>query len=137
MQKFMKKYPIGSVAIGVLQVADAFVLFLNGGAATNTTLTFASFEFLWALISLVVLIRVKQRATRVLASVFFAYNASGWLLAFFLGAGSESFTVPVWAVVFGGVFGCMYAASALYVARQPAIAVYSRVRAPLSSQLER
>lgn len=100
-------------------MVDACVLYLNRGVAGNVTLFLSSFEFLWAIVSLVVLIRVKQSATRVLALVFFAYNASGWLLSFFIDAPTAPITVPIWYVVFGGVFGAVYAASSVYVAKQP------------------
>lgn len=116
----MKKYPAGGTVIGVMQVVDACILYASHGVASNVTLVLSSVEFLWAIVSLVVAIRVTQRATRILASVFFTYNASGWLLAFFVTAPTSPITVvPIWYVLFGGLFGLSYAASSIYVAKQP------------------
>lgn len=115
----MKKYLVGACAIGVMQVVDACILYANQGIASGVTLALSSVELIWAVVSLVVAIRVKQRATRFLAAAFFAYNAFGWLLAFFVTAPTPPVTVPIWYVVFGGLFGLSYVASSVYVAKQP------------------
>lgn len=115
----MKKYSVGGIAIGIMQVVDACLLYYSHGVTSSATLVLSSIEFLWAIVSFVVLVRVKQPATRVLASAFFAYNASGWLLAFFITAPTAPITVPIWYAVFGGLFGLGYAAGSIYVAKQP------------------
>jgi hypothetical protein len=115
----MKTYPIGGAAIGIAQVIDAVVLFKNNGACESVSIALSSIEFIWAIVSLVVLIRVKHKATRLLAFAFFAYNVFGWLLAIFVVPQATSVVVPLWYVVLGGIFGLAYGASSVYVAKQP------------------
>ena len=115
----MRKYPIVGVAIGAMQVADAAILFFHECAAVPVTLAFAIIEFVWAIVSVVVLFRVTDRPTRILAGIFCAYNLVGWLLAAVVYSKAEPVTVPVCFVVFGGLFGAAYAASALRISRRP------------------
>jgi hypothetical protein len=115
----MHKYSIGGTAIGMMQVVDAGILYSNNGACEGISLALSGVEFLWAVTSLVVAIRVKHPPTRLLAIVFFAYNVFGWLLGLFVVAPSTPVIVPLWFVIFGGVFGLSYAASSVYVAKQP------------------
>lgn len=114
----MKKYLIGSVAIGIMQVVDAGVLYSNDGAALGVSLVLSGMEFLWAITSLVVAIRVKHLPTRMLSIVFFSYNVLGWLTGLFLPS-TTPVIVPMGLVVLGGVFGFAYAASSAYAAKQP------------------
>jgi hypothetical protein len=115
----MHKYSIGGTAIGIMQVVDAGILYSNNGACEGISLALSGVEFLWAITSLVVAIRVKHPPTRLLAIAFFAYNVFGWLLGFFMATQSTSVIVPMWFVIFGGVFGLAYASSSVYVAKQP------------------
>lgn len=115
----MRTYSIGSAAIGVTQVIDAAILFKNNGACDSVSITFSSIEFIWAIVSLVALIRAKQRATRLLALAFFGYNVFGWLLAILVVPQTAPVVVPLWFVVFGGIFGLAYGVSSAYVAKQP------------------
>lgn len=102
-----------------MQVVDAGILYSNNGAGEGISLALSGVEFLWAITSLVVVIRVKQLPTRLLAIAFFAYNVFGWLLSLFITTPSTSVIVPMWFVIFGGVFGLAYAVSSVYVAKQP------------------
>ncbi|WP_415878124.1 hypothetical protein [Methylomonas sp. TEB] len=114
----MRKYAIASSAIGVMQLIDAGILYSNNGVCEDISLVLSGIEFIWAITSLVVLVRVKHPPTRLLALAFFAYNAFGWLLSLFIISPAEP-VVPIWFVLFGGVFGMTYAASALFVAKHP------------------
>jgi hypothetical protein len=115
----MHKYSIGGIAIGIMQVVDAGILYSNNGACEGISLALSVVEFLWAIISLVVAIRVKHPPMRLLAIAFIAYNVFGWLLGVFTATPSASVIVPMWFVIFGGVFGLAYAASSFYVTKQP------------------
>ncbi|MDD5036542.1 MAG: hypothetical protein PHE55_17495 [Methylococcaceae bacterium] len=115
----MHKYSIGGIAIGIMQVIDAGIIYSNGGACKGISLALSGVEFLWAIVSLVVLIRVKQPNTRLLALAFFLYNVFGWLLSIFTATPSIPVIIPMWFVVFGGIFGIVYAASSAYVAKKP------------------
>jgi hypothetical protein len=114
----MTTYPIGGVAIGIMQVIDSVILFKNNGVCENVSTALSGIELIWAIVSLVALIRVKHKATRLLALGFFAYNAFGWSLAIVM-VPQTPVVVPMWFVVFGGVFGVAYGASSVYVAMQP------------------
>jgi hypothetical protein len=116
---YMHKYSIGGTAIGIMQVVDAGILYSNNGAGEGISLALSGVEFLWAVTSLVVAIRVKHPPTRLLAIVFFAYNVFGWLLGWFMVTPTTSAIIPMWFVIFGGVFGLAYAASSVYVAKHP------------------
>ena len=115
----MRKYAIGGIAIGIMQVVDAGILYLNNGACKGISLALFGVEFLWAVTSLIVAIRVKHLPTRLLSLAFFAYNVFGWLLSVFMITPSTPVIVPIWVVVFGGAFGLAYAVSSAYVAKQP------------------
>ena len=115
----MHKYPVGGIAIGTMQVVDAVILYSNNGIPGNSSLVLSLIEFMWAFVSLVVLVRVKKTPTRLLAIVFFAYNVFGWLSAIFVVGSPTSVVVPIWAIVLGGTFGALYAAGSAYVAKQP------------------
>src|SRR2546425_19119 len=101
----MKRYTIGGAVVGLMQVVDAVLLAQRSGAAGGVVLAFAGLEFLWAIVSLVVAIRVSDALTRRLASIFFLYNLFGWGVSIFLGTAA---TVPAWAVYAGGIFGLLY-----------------------------
>ncbi len=107
------------MAIGILQVVDASILYSKNGACEGVSLALSGVEFLWAITSVVVAIRVKHPPTRLLAITFFVYNVFGWLMGLFMTIPSTSFNVPIWFVIFGGVFCITYAASSFYVAKQP------------------
>jgi succinate-acetate transporter protein len=115
----MHKYLIGGSVIGSMQVVDAGILYATNGAAFDLSIAFAGLEFLWAVTSLVVAVRTKHKPTRVLALVFILYNVFGWLLGMFTSTPSMPIIVPVWFVITGGIFGLIYAASSIYVAKQP------------------
>ncbi len=114
----MHKYLSGGITIGFLQMVDAGILYSNNGVCQDVSIAFSGVEFLWAITSLVVAIRVKHQPTRLLAIAFFAYNVFGWLLGLFMTTPSTPVIVPMWFVIFGGVFGLIYAASSTYVAKQ-------------------
>jgi hypothetical protein len=115
----MRAYPTGGAAIGIMQIVDAAILYVNEGVASPTALALATIEFVWALVSLAVLIRTPHRPTKVLAGAFFAYNVFGWLLAAFAIPQTAPFAIPMWFVVVGGIFGVAYATGAIRVAREP------------------
>jgi hypothetical protein len=115
----MRRYLIGGAIIGVLQVIDAVALYLHGGAAQGFSLAFAAVEFIWAIISLVVIFRIKHKLTRVLATAFIGYNLLGWVLSVLIVDLAAPTLVPVWYVVFCGVFGLFYGISSIYLASKP------------------
>jgi hypothetical protein len=115
----MRKYPVGGIAIGIMQVVDAVILFKNDGVCESVSIALSGVEAMWAIVSLGALIRVKHKATRLLALAFFAYNVFGWLLAIFVAPQATPVVVPMWFVVFGGIFGLAYATGSAYVAKQP------------------
>ena len=115
----MGRYLIGSVAIGAMQVADEAILFKNAGVCGDVSLVLSLVEFGWAIVSLIVLIRTKHTPTRVLAVTFLAYNAFGWILSFSVPQATEVVVVPIWFVIFGGIFGMLYGAASAYAARHP------------------
>ena len=114
----MRKYPAGGVVIGALQAADAFVVYRNNGTPGSLTLPFAAVEFFWAIVSLVVLIRVKHGPTRVLALVFFIYNAIGWFLSRSALSPTEPIVIPMKYVAIGGAFGLVYMLWSAWLARE-------------------
>ena len=115
----LRKYPSCGAAIGLMQIIDAAVLLSNRGIAGGISLALSGVEFVWAIVSLVVVFRVKHRPTRVLALAFFAYNALGWAFSIFILHPPALPTIPLWFIIFGGVFGLGYAAGSLYVATKP------------------
>ena len=101
-----------------MQIIDAAVLCSTRGVAGGISLAFSGIEFIWAIVSLVVAIRVKHASTRILALAFFAYNAFGWVVSIFMPLGSPP-TVPLWFVILGGIFGLGYGIGSLYVRTKP------------------
>ncbi len=114
MVRNMNKYATASALVGVLQVVDASNLAHNTGVATSLTMPMATVESIWAIMSLVVAIRARHRATRYLASGFILYIFTGLVGSFFLEFPTNS--IPMLAVYAGGVFGILYAAASIYVA---------------------
>lgn len=115
----MKKFATGSAAIGFFQIADAAILYSNGGVCGEISTAFSFVEFLWAIAALVVIIRVKHLPTRLLAIAFFFYNLVGWVVAASMFDYSVPLVVPLGFILWGGVFGTGYAAASIHVAKQP------------------
>jgi hypothetical protein len=110
---------VGGAAIGAMQVFDAVILFSNNGVGEGISLVLSGIEFIWAVVSFVVLVRIKHKPTRLLALAFVGYNVFGWLLAISALPQGTPMTVPMWFVVLGGIFGAGYSASSVRLARQP------------------
>lgn len=108
----MNKYAAISAPIGLMQVVDAWYLARNTGAVTPLVTILATIEFIWAITSLAVILRVKHRPTRNLAAGFFLYNLAGWIVSFFL----LNTPLPQWTVYAGGVFGFSFAIASVYIA---------------------
>jgi hypothetical protein len=115
----LRKYPTCGAAVGLIEVIDAAALYCNRGVAGGISFALSGIEFVWAIVSLVVIFRVKHRPTRVLALVFFSYNALGWASSIFLIHPPALPSIPLWFVIAGGIFGLGYAAGSLYVASKP------------------
>jgi hypothetical protein len=115
----MHKYAVGGIAIGIMQVVDAIILYSRDGACEGASLALAGIEFIWAVTSLVVAIRASHLPTRLLALAFFAYNLVGWLLGVLGNIEAAQVMVPMWFVIFGGIFGLLYTGSSVYVAKRP------------------
>jgi hypothetical protein len=113
----MHKYAVGGTAIGILQVIDSIVLYSRGGACEGASLALGGIEFIWAVTSLVVAIRVTHLPTRLLALTFFAYNLAGWLLGMQGNNETAQVMVPMWFIIVGGIFGLFYSGSSVYVAK--------------------
>lgn len=114
----MRKYAIGSAAIGAMQLVNAFALYSSNGSRGDMSLVFSIIEFLWTVVSFVVAIRIKHVPTRSLAFTFFAYNEFGWLLSALSDYSSAPVAVPMWFVVFGGFFAIAYTTGSVYVAKK-------------------
>ena len=115
----MRKYPAGGVVVGIVQAAEAFTVYRNQGVVGQTNVVVTFVELLWAVVSLVVLIRVKHRPTRVLAAVFVLYNIAGWILSADVDTSTLPVVIPLRYALIAGVFGVVYALWSLWIARQP------------------
>src|SRR4051812_34467892 len=113
----MRTYLALSAAVGLIQIVDAGLLYADAGIPSGPSVIFFVIELLWALVSLIVLIIVKHRVSRILALCFLLYNVAGWLVGSFLVPPSDA--IPMWAVLAGGLFGLFYAGSSAYAANRP------------------
>lgn len=110
----MRKLLIGNIAIGIMQIVDACILYSNNGSfANDISHLLSGIEFLWAIVSLIVAIRVKYQPVRKLAIAFFAYNVVGWLIGVILmmNGASPLVNISLVFVIFGGLFGIYFAVS--------------------------
>jgi hypothetical protein len=112
-----QKYVVGATAIGVMQVIDAVILIVNSGVVGSATLVLSTIEFVWAVVSIFALIRLKHPRTRILAIAFIAYNVFGWIVGALAAISSHTEATPMWAVYVGGAFGLAYAVGAAYIFR--------------------
>ena len=106
------KYLAGAVCVGFLELVDASLLAENDGnfSAFNDLVSFV--ELSWLIVSIGVLVRVKQPATKLVAHAFVAYAVIGMVVG---GMIASPETVPVPVIVVGGVFGLGYAIASAYV----------------------
>lgn len=106
------KYLLGAVIVGFLELIDASTLASNEGQFTTLNYLVSLIEFSWMIVSILVLVRVKQPTTKLVAHAFVAYAVIGMVVG---GAMDSSGTAPMPVVAVGGLFGLSYAIAAAYV----------------------
>ena len=106
------KYLLGATLVGFLELVDASTLASNEGQFTALNYGVSFIEFVWLFVSILVLVRVKQPTTRLVAHAYVAYAVIGMVV----GAAMEaSGTAPMPVVAVGGLFGLSYAIASAYV----------------------
>jgi hypothetical protein len=104
-----------------MQIIDAVILYTHNCTLTGVSYVFGGIEFVWAIISLVIVFRIGYASTRFLAAAFVIYNLLGWIVGISLVAGSDMQSTPselpifMWFVIVGGIFGLVYSASSIYL----------------------
>jgi hypothetical protein len=106
------KYLLVATIVGFLELIDASTLASNAGVFGPLNYLVSIVELFWLFASILVLIRVKQPTTKLVAHAFVAYAVIGMIVGASIGS-SESAPMPV--VVVGGVFGLSYAIASAYV----------------------
>lgn len=110
----------GSFVVGVGQVVEAWIIRRDGGEMRAPMAAFSLVEFAWAAFSAYLLVTGRLEFARWLAIMFLA----GIPLAIVIGilADPKVFTrepeeirVPKAAALFGGVFGALFATTALFL----------------------
>jgi hypothetical protein len=115
----MKKYLVIGASVGLMQVIDAGILYAHNGVCEGISVALSIPEFLWAIVSIIVVFRVKHLPTRCAAIVFFAYNLIGWILSYSIETTDTTLIIPIWAVLTGGIFGLVYCIYCAYAASKP------------------
>lgn len=110
-------YLVGSVAVGVGQVVDAYAtLRLRGRLVETLTTAFGFIEFAWAGASFVVWHGAQQTLPDWIPVSFIAYVAAGCAVAIVLvvrGHAAEEVRAPIDLTVAGGLFGAFFALAAV------------------------
>lgn len=115
----MQSFPYSelSTIVGVVQAADAVLLYKARGVINKWLVVFSFFEYLWAGISFSAL---SSGAPRWLPMSFVIYIVAGLAYGIFLNShhsssGAAAKAVPMWFVIFGGFFGLYFVAASFYV----------------------
>ena len=106
------KYLLVATIVGFLELIDASTLAGNEGAFQPLNYLVSIIEFFWLFVSILVVVRVKQPATKLVAHAFIAYAVIGMVVG---GSMDASGTAPMPVVVVGGLFGLSYAIASAYV----------------------
>ena len=106
------KYLLVATIVGFLELIDASTLAANEGVFTPLNYLVSMIEFFWLFVSIVVVIRVKQPTTKLVAHAFIAYAVIGMVVG---GSMDTSGSAPMPVVVVGGLFGLSYAIASAYV----------------------
>lgn len=106
------RYLAGGVCVGFLEMVDASLLAENEGNFSAFNYLVSVVELCWLVVSIVVLLRVKQPTTKLLAHAFIAYAVIGMVVGGMIGSPEM---VPEPVIVVGGVFGLAYAIASAYV----------------------
>lgn len=106
------RYLLVATIVGFLEIVDAGTLAANDGAFGTLNYLVSTIEFFWLVVSILVLVRVRQPTTKLVAHAFVAYAVIGMVVGGSMGA-PDSAPIPV--VVVGGVFGLAYAIASAYV----------------------
>ena len=113
----MPKYPLLSAFIGIMQIFDAALLLKHHGGMSAVSMALAGVELIWAIVSLVVIFRVRDLKVRLLAAVFVAYNVAGLLYGMlWLPQSGDALIVPTAVMLAGGIFGLLFAISSAMLA---------------------
>ena len=106
------KYLLVATIVGFLELIDASTLAANEGVFTPLNYLVSMIEFFWLFVSIVVVLRVKQPTTKLVAHAFIAYAVIGMVVG---GAMDTSGSAPMPVVAIGGLFGLSYAIASAYV----------------------
>ena len=106
------KYLLVATLVGFFEVVDASTLASNEGVFGTLNYLVSILEFFWLIVSILVVLRVKQPATKLVAHAFIAYAVIGMIVGGSIGAEDA---VPMPVIVVGGIFGLSYAIASAYV----------------------
>ena len=106
------KYLLIATIVGFLELIDAGTLAANEGVFSPLNYLVSIIEFFWLFVSILVLFRVKQPTTKLVAHAFIAYAVIGMVVG---GSMDASGAAPMPVVVVGGLFGLSYAIASAYV----------------------
>ena len=112
-----QKYVIGSVVVGVVQVIDALLALAASGNFNDVSLIPTMIEFLWVIVSLVVLLRKASRFVKALSAVFVTYNVVGWIIGAVKMEELAAGVLPLWMLYASLVFGALFVAASVFVLR--------------------
>ncbi len=106
---------LGAVAIGMAQVADAYLL-RSGETQRITAISFSIIEWIWGALCVYLLVHQSHRFPLWLAAMFLA-QLLGWVLFIIMqaakGRAMENFELSPTQALAGGIFGAVYATAAL------------------------
>ena len=108
-----KKYIAGCMVIGLFQTVDSLVAI--AGIKNNLTTAFSLIELLWFLVTLVFFLAFKYKGLSVvLPSAYAVYYLFGWFYGSYLLSQEAELVLPLWYMVFAGLFGIFYMCMALF-----------------------
>ena len=109
-------YLLGSVGVGIAQVADAVALVRNKNRIAAMAIAFSFAEYIWAGVSFFVWQQAEEPFPHWLPAVFIAYVLSFMAAGLFIAVthrNSER-AVPNHLAVAGGVFGAFFALASTF-----------------------
>ena len=112
----LKLYLFASIFIGLIMILDGYILFKQNGNHKGNKILFitTSIEFIWAIVSLIAIFGISfPEFYLFIPFCYVAYNVTGWIYGAITINKSkkityETFTIPIWYVKFGLIFGCTF-----------------------------
>lgn len=114
-------YLVNSIFIGILLVLDGWLLLREPSVKqlNKVLILTTSIEFLWVIISILLLIYIELNRYQMLIPVLYiTNNIIGWIYGFILSANldsEEDVNIPKWYIKFELVFGLIFTLASVFM----------------------